>query len=228
MKNPNPFSLKNNGTIILIYRIGAFILISLGLLASLRPFSVHPNPYSLFTYTIQSNLLVWSFFLFSIVLTLRKLSGQENDRDFGFCSAFSFAVCIDIIVTFLIFWCYLAPSGWMKNSLLSFKNLSIHFFCPLLMVLDRILFYRKNVLKKKQILGILIFPMIYVIQSFVLGLTHAVWFAPVGVHSYYMYPFLDLDAQGAMVFVYLIGLVAAFLGLSYLWYFLEQKAFKNK
>ena len=32
MKNPNPFSLKNNGTIILIYRIGAFILISLGLL----------------------------------------------------------------------------------------------------------------------------------------------------------------------------------------------------
>ena len=183
-----------------------------------------PNPYSLFTYTIQSNLLVWGYFLFSIIKTIKKLSIAENDQDFGFHTAFSFAVCIDIIVTFLIFWCYLAPNGWMAGSLLTFKNLSIHFFCPLLAVLDRIMFFRKGSLKKSQIPVIMIFPLIYVVQSLTLGLTHAIWFAPVGVESYYMYPFLDLDAHGAMVFVYLIGLVAIFLGISYLWYYIETKA----
>lgn len=217
-------TLKNNGRFVLAYRISTFLLITLGLLVSLRVFTDDPHPYALFTYTIQSNLLVWTFFLISIIKTVKKLRSTDKDGDYGFYSVFSFAVCIAIVVTFLIFWCYLAPTGWTKNRLLSFSNLSIHLFCPLLMVLDRILFYKKGVLKKPQVLYMLIFPLVYVAQSFALGLSRAVWFSEVGVESYYIYPFLDLDAYGPLVFVFVAALAALFLGISYLWYFLEAKA----
>ena len=70
----------------------------------------------------------------------------------------------------------------------------------------------------------LIFPLLYVAQSFILGLNHLVYFSDVGVESYYMYPFLDFDAYGPLVFVFILGLAGFFLGLSYLWYYLEKKA----
>lgn len=225
MKNNSLIStLKNNGKFVLIYRLIAFLLITLGIYSSLRIFSDDPNPYALFTYTLQSNLLVWIFFLISIIKTIQKLRSGNSTGDYGFHSVFSFSVCIAIVVTFLIFWLYLAPSGWMKNRLLSFRNLSIHFFCPVLMVLDRVLFYKKGVLKKPQVLYMLIFPLVYVAQSFILGLNHIIWFEDIGVNSYYIYPFLDFDAYGPLVFVFLLGLTAAFLGISYLWYFFEAKA----
>ncbi len=222
-------ALKNNGTFILIYRIASFLLITLGLLISLRVFSDDPHPHALFTYTIQSNIYVWIYFLLSIIKTIKKLRSKQNDGNYGFHPVLSFAACIAIVVTFLIFWCYLAPTGWTQNRLLSFKNLTIHLFCPLVMVLDRILFFEKGTLKKSQVLYMMIFPFFYVIQSFVLGLNRLIWFSEVGVESYYIYPFLDLDAYGPLVFVFLLALTALFLGISYLWYYLEKRSVvKNK
>ena len=131
-------------------------------------------------------------------------------------------------MSWLIFWCYLAPSGWMQNRLLSFRNLAIHLFCPVLMVLDRILFYPTGLQKKTHMLYMLIFPVIYVIEAFILGTNHLVDFSEkLGIDSYYIYPFLDYDAHGPLVFLFIAGLAVFFLGLSYLWYFLETK-FKQK
>ena len=222
--NKGFLTLKNNPKFILAYRIAALLLITAGLLVSLRVFNEEKNLYALFTYTIQSNLIVLFFFLASSIRTAKDVINGTQNRDCAFCSVFSFSACIAIVVTFLIFWCYLAPSGWMENRLLSFRNLSIHLFCPVLMVLDHILFCPKGTLKKTQILCILIFPVIYVIEAFILGTNHLVNFSEeLGIDSYYIYPFLDYDAHGPLVFLFIAGLAAFFLGLSYSWYFLEKK-----
>lgn len=221
------FALRNNTIFILSYRVAAFLLITAGLFVCLQIFEEEKNFLSLFTYTVQSNLLVWLFFLLSSIRTAKSLLSKTEHRDCTFCSVLSFCACIAIVVTFLIFWCYLAPSGWMQNSLLTFRNLSIHFFCPLLMVADRLLFSKKEALKKSQVPYMLIFPLAYVIQTFILGFNHLVYFSDIGVDSYFIYPFLDYDAYGPIVFVFLLGLTGFFLGLSYLWYYLEKKATKK-
>jgi len=229
MKNQNRFSaIRTNTKFILFYRVVSFLLITVGLVVCLQLFEEEKNLYSLFTYTVQSNLLVWFFFLASSIRTAKELYTGKKFTGCGFCSVFSFSSCIAIMVTFLIFWCYLAPSGWMQNNLLSFRNLSIHFFCPVLMILDRLLFFEKGLLKKSQVLYMLIFPLVYVAQSFILGLNHLVYFSEIGVESYYIYPFLDYDAHGPLVFLFLLGLTGLFLGISYLWYFLENRTAKNK
>ena len=219
-------TIKNNPKFVLFYRLAAFFLITAGMFASLQLLEEEKNLYALFTYTLQSNLFVWVFFLVNIIQTLRKVVSKKHDNDFGFTPVFSFAVCIAIVVTFLIFWCYLVPTGWAKNSLLTFRNLSIHLFCPLFMVLDRVLFYKKATFSKKQILYILIFPLVYLAQSLSLGLTHTVWFGSIGVDGYYIYPFLDVDAFGALVILFVIALAGLFLGLSFLWYHLEKRSTK--
>ncbi|MBE5951612.1 MAG: hypothetical protein E7260_08495 [Lachnospiraceae bacterium] len=225
MTNKNRLTALGNDTkFILFYRVTSFLLITAGLCVCLQLFEEEKNLLSLFTYTVQSNLMVWFFFLISSIRTAKAVYSGTKVKTCDFCSIFSFCTCIAITVTFLIFWCYLAPSGWMQNRLLSFRNLSIHFFCPVLMVLDRILFYPKGQMKKTQVLFMLIFPLLYVAQSFILGLNHLVYFSDVGVESYYMYPFLDFDAYGPLVFVFILGLAGFFLGLSYLWYYLEKKA----
>lgn len=221
-------ALRNNTIFILFYRIASFLLITAGLIVCLQLLEEEKNLLSLFTYTVQSNLFVWSFFLLSSVRTIKSLLRNTEHKDCTFCSVFSFCACIAVVVTFLVFWCYLAPSGWMQNRLLSFRNLSIHFFCPVLMVLDRILFTKKGSLKKSQVPFMLIFPLLYLAQAFVLGFNHFIYFSEIGVDSYYIYPFLDVDALGPLVIVSVLGLAAIFLGLSYLWYYLEKRAGEKK
>lgn len=142
--------LRNNTKFILFYRVAALLLITAGLFVCLQLFEEEKNLVSLFTYTVQSNLIVWVFFLLSSFWTAKRIFSKTDCKEGAFGSVYSFCCCIAILVTFLVFWCYLAPSGWMQNRLLSFRNLSIHFFCPALMILDRILFYEKEPLKNHR------------------------------------------------------------------------------
>ena len=110
----------------------------------------------------------------------------------------------------------------------AFSNIGVHLINPLLMLCDRILFYRNHTMEKRHVVSLLLFPCFYIIQAFSLGATRAVWFAPIGVNAYYVYPFLNLDVLGWLVFPIMIALAMAMLGLGYVFYYLEKFLFRQK
>lgn len=210
-----------NKKIVLGYRIAALVIITLGLADTAGFFSGAVNWYVFFAYTIQSNVLVWLFFALLIVKTAATPACREKWA-YGFYPVVSFTVSFAILITLLIFWAILVPISWGGGNLLKFSNLGVHLFCPLLMMGDRVLFYKKGTLKQRDPLAIAIFPYLYIAQSFTLGLTHSVYFSPLGIESYYIYPFLDFDAHGYYVFAYIFALTLFFLGLAYLCFALEK------
>lgn len=215
--------MVKNGYLIFAYRIFSFVISILGLLANMQVLEGTPNYYALFAYTTQSNILVILFFTLLVIKTAQQLFFREktNNRNYGFYPVLSFVVCFSIFITMIIFWLVLAPSQWADINLLTFFNLGVHFINPVLMILDRFLFYEKGRIKKRQVFLILIFPYFYILQSFLLGLTHAVYFSPIGIDSYYIYPFLDFDKYGCQVFLFIAVLTMIFLLLGYGWHRLE-------
>jgi hypothetical protein len=216
-----------NKYFILGYRIVAVVAIVLGLLATMGAFSGEINYHMFFAYTTQSNILVLGFFVVLAAKTASTIARGEDppDKNYGFYPVAAFAVSFAILITMMIFWAILVPlKGGMSMGLMTFYNLGVHLLCPLLMIGDYLLFYKKGVMRRRDPLAITIFPYIYIGQSFALGLNHAVYFAPLHSESYYLYPFLDFDAHGRLVFLFILALTAFFLGLGYVCYYLEKRA----
>jgi hypothetical protein len=220
----------NNKYFILGYRVASVVVIVFGLLATLGAFSGSINYYIFFAYTTQSNILVLGFFVVLVAKTAAKIARGEDvvDKSFGFYPVAAFAVTFAIFITMMIFWGILVPlKGGMSMGLMTFYNLGVHLFCPLLMIGDYLLFYKKGVMRRRDPLAITIFPYLYIGQSFALGLNHVVYFAPLHIESYYIYPFMDFDAHGRLVFLFLLALTAFFLGLGYVCYYLEKRVSKT-
>ncbi|MBR6800278.1 MAG: Pr6Pr family membrane protein [Eubacteriaceae bacterium] len=213
---------NNIGQKAVIYRIFAFCFSLWGILAHINVFS-DIRIRGLLTYTVQSNIFVCGVFL---ILAVRSISLYRRDRssvDYGFFPALSFSAVIDILLTMLIFWVVLAPTNWAGLDLFSADNLAVHLFTPILIFLDRIFFYKYSQMNKKDILYVMIFPYIYVIVSSVIGLNRLVMFEGPGGGSYYLYPFLNFDRLGGMVFVNIILLSIFFLLVSCFLHRMETK-----
>ena len=211
----------DNRAFALCYRVAALVIIAAGLADISGLLSGEINPHVFLSYTVQSNVLVWLFFAFCTIKTARAKVGQHYP--FGFWPAASFAVTIAILITMLLFWAILAPTSWAGGHLLTFSNFAVHLICPILMIFDRFIFYQPGKIGRLEPLAVFIFPYMHVAQSFIIGLNRLVYFAPLRIESYYIYPFLDYDAQGNMVFLYILGLSLIFLGISYGWRHLENK-----
>ncbi|MDR1094264.1 MAG: hypothetical protein LBL66_08975 [Clostridiales bacterium] len=218
----------DNKFFILGYRVAAFIIITFGLLTTVGAFNGRVSFYMLFAYTIQSNILVLIFFAVLIAKTAVGIARRDEvqNKNYGFYPVVAFAIAVAIFITMLIFWSILVPL-WGGKNLMTFSNLGVHLFCPLLMIIDRVLFYKLGAMTVFQPLSVLVFPYIYIIQSFSLGLSRAFYFEPMGIQSYYIYPFLDFDAHGYWVLLYIFGLTVFFLGLCYAVYFAARRLTRN-
>jgi len=235
IKNPNDNKKEelmkqylNSKSFALIYRLAAFIFIAVGILDTAGVFSGNVNWHIFLTYTVQSNVLVLLFFAVLIVKTMRLGNRVGKPYPFAFYPIVSFVFSIDILITMLIFWTILAPMTWAGGYLLSFSNFAVHLISPLLMIFDRIMFYQPGRIRKYALLIITIFPYVHVAQSFIIGLNRLVYFAPMRIESYYIYPFLDYDTHGNMVFVYILGLSLVFLGIGYAWRYVELRIIAKK
>ena len=217
-----------NKKFVLIYRLAAFVFIAIGLVDTAGVFSGTIIWHVFLTYTFQSNVLVWLFFAILIIKTLHVSADDDDPYPFGFYSVASFTISIAILITMLIFWTILAPMTWAGGYLMSFSNFAVHLICPLLMIFDRIVFYQPGLIRKHDLLAIVIFPLLHVAQSFIIGLNRLVYFAPMRIESYYIYPFMDYDKHGNMVFVYILGLALVFIGIGYGWRYIEMRIIAKK
>ncbi len=213
----------NNKYFILTYRIAAFVISLCGILSHIGMFSGGADIKVLLTYTVQSNILVCGVFFILSLRTIYSIRSGEEKTDHGFYPPLSFAAMIDILLTMLIFWVVLAPTNWAGLKLYSVDNLTVHMITPMMIFADRIMFYADAYMKKREILYAVIFPYIYILESFINGRFKIVMFPNVGGGSYYLYPFLNFDRLGWMVFVYVILLTLFFLFIGNLFLKWEHK-----
>ncbi len=145
-------------------------------------------------YTIQSNILCMAFILAALTANLRSL--RRGAADPSFHPRLEGAVVFAITVTMLIYRFVLVPYRFSMGSdyaVYSPPDLVVHFFVPLLMILDWVLFARKGTFRPYDPVVWLSVPYAY----FLFVVVRARLAGPIGTTgSAYPYRFIDVEALG--------------------------------
>lgn len=206
-----------------IYRSVAWAITLFGLLSHVGVFRGAINLSLFVYYTIQSNALVLLLFSYLSIRTLIDLIKNGKTGNSTYIPRVKGAITLAIVVTFIVFWVLLAPSMFTmadnQYNLLGLDNNLVHTIVPILAVLDWVLFDKKGYFQKKDPLYWTSIPLVY----FLFAIIRAQIGGPLYNGSYYPYFFIDFDALGGVVFLYVIGIYAFFLGLGYFIYWIDQK-----
>jgi hypothetical protein len=213
--------LRNNRIFAFCYRSAAFLLCLLGLLDTLGVFQGGFNAEILLFYTTDSNLLVLIMFGVLIGRTAVDIKTKGIAGPSSYYERPSAIVALSIAVTMLIFWGLLAPTFTELSFLLSYLNLQIHLFTPLLMLFDFFFFATPGKLKRQDPWFFALVPLAYFAMSTAIGFAGYTYHTALSrENQHFPYFFVDFDLLGAWVFAYVLAIAAFFLALAYLllWY----------
>lgn len=179
----------------LVYRIIYVALALVGQILASGLTSGKLNTNMFLYFTNLSNLLCLVFFA---VLVIRQLRGKSNEK----LASFKGMATMGILTTFLIYHFMLRPLVVAQGSLSSqlstvytFKNLVVHYFVPILALLDWFMFDEKGRYTWIDPLRWPLLPAAY----FAFALIRAPLFGPIPGFisgSRYPYPFIDVDVLG--------------------------------
>lgn len=138
---------------------------------------------ALYFYTLQSNiwvLLLEVYLLFKSILKSNLTSNEE---------AVKYVVTVAIVLTYLVYWLMIAP---FLNDTLVVKphNFILHGICPLMMLLDFLVFDREVMISKRATYLTLIPALYYFIFTYIRAEVSPVRLT---LGSRYPYWFLDID-----------------------------------
>lgn len=202
------------------YKILFLILCSWGLFLNFGLAHGEMRWYVLNYYTLLSNLLCLIFFIFLLIVNVRRDKVKHAVRLIA--SRGEGAVVFCITVTMLIYNFVLAPIQFSMGNgdkVYSISNLLVHYIVPTLVILDWLLFDAKGVFKKYDPFLWIIIPYLYFIYIVIRA-----QFAGVipGTSSSYPYRFINADLLGwDRVFVNVGVLTLIFLAIGYLFYFID-------
>lgn len=184
----------NSKKVIIAYRIIFVFLCGLGLILSLTNKATDEfmgNGTALNFYTLQSNLWVLILEMILLVETViedvKKISIIRSKM-----VVLKFVMTVAISLTFIVYWCMLAPYVGQKN-ILALSNILLHAVSPILMFIDFIMFDREYSFEKKNIWLAIIPPIYYLIFIIVRAEVSDTVFTQ---GTRYPYWFVDLDTFG--------------------------------
>lgn len=179
-------------------------------------------------YTILSNAVC---FLFYIILSVKTGIELKKDGVKGITKLvphFKGAIIMMIMVTMLVYHFILVPQAFSMNTnyiYFSLSNILVHYFTPLMVIIDWLLFDKKNVYRWFDPLIWLTIPYVY----FGFALFRAeIGGVLTGVNSRYPYFFIDVDVLGwGGVLKYVVVVSLAFIILGYFLYFIDKIRYKR-
>lgn len=195
-----------------MWKIIIVILELIGLQLALRLFTDNVNWSMLNYFTNLSNIAVLIYFAVSVIALLK------NKEKVTVYPAVKGAVTMSITVTMLV--AYFLLGGFNMGGSSSLTLILLHDVCPLMVLLDWILFDEKGLLTGKFPLQGVAAPLLYFVYAMIAanigdGIGHG--------SSRYPYPFIDVDVLGLpKVLLIVIGLVAFFLALGFGFYRLDR------
>jgi hypothetical protein len=215
-----------NRVFALSFRAFAFVFCLFSVLWNLGTFFGEFSGISLLYYTLQSNVLVVVMFGLLTVYTAIGLKRGGKKGSASYFPRISANVTLGIFLTLLVFWTMLARTRDAAY-LSSFDNLGVHLFNPLLMIADYVLFSEGGKLKKYDPFIFAALPIGYLIQATILGFSGVNYSQVPGETARFPYFFMDYYETGAWVALYIIGLAAFYIGLSFLLWFIDFRRAKR-
>jgi hypothetical protein len=221
----------HNRLVALVFRFGSAVFALTGILLHLYMSSPRPD-FSLFVYyTIQSNLLALVLFVMLGCRTAKALLREGRTGKTGYFARFEMVCVIDLLLTLVVYWVMLAPGAFsMGGYNRSFGNVAVHLVTPLLCLVDYILFTDSKHLKYVDVYLVVIYPMLYLLSSTIMGYAGYVYriSALDGKPERFPYFFFDFDRIGARAFIYIGILLVFFLLLSHGLYLFDKKVRKPR
>lgn len=191
----------------IIYRSLLVLISSLSLLGTIGLFDHQLNLRVLMMFTTLSNLIVLIYY----VIDLYYLIFKKKD----YCLPFKYMSMMGITLTFLTVVLVL-HMGFDFSSMASLSLLGLHFIVPIMTILDWLIFDTKGNIKKRDPLIWTILPLSYVALIMLNQIVKGISF----MDSYTPYSFLDIS--NPQVFLYLLLMAIAYLGVGYLYYFIDH------
>jgi hypothetical protein len=217
-----------NRSFLLPFRSFALLLVLVGLLAHVGVFSGSFRPSQLMYYTIQSNILAVLLFFILLRSSVKAPEAPNTEGGSSLLARFEMICVVDLLLTFVVYWTMLAPPEFAKPNgghLWKFDNLAVHFFAPMLCLIDYILFTKRGHLKYRDAYIVLVFPLSYVLCSSAAGLSgYTYGISADGLPKHSPYFFLDFERIGAHSFAYIAFLAIGLLLMSHTMFFLDKKA----
>ncbi|EPR11934.1 hypothetical protein L323_09710 [Ruminiclostridium papyrosolvens C7] len=218
----------HNRLLALIFRILFLFGCGIGLYLNSGIPSGKFAPYMLIFYTIQSNALCFVFFS---ILAVKNVIDIKTKGIKGSTSVFPHlkgAVTMTISMTFIIYHFVLIPlytSHDANYRILNWQNILVHYFVPIMTVLDWLLFDKKQNFRWFD-------PMLWIsvpISYFIFLIIRARIGGMIAiVQSKYPYYFVDVDILGWInVFKYAGVFILGFLILGYVIYLVDKISLGN-
>lgn len=197
-----------------IFKLLTSLLGFYGLALSMNIFTPSPDFSGLRFFTNLSNLL--SAIYFAVAAFVILFSKKNTATFFPILKGIvTMALTLTMIVAHFML------GGFMVGSIFSLSLLFLHYICPILVILDWLLFDKKGLVKWYSPLLWVAAPLVY------LGFT--MFFAYIarceGTLPQYPYWFLDVDILGVGgVVTYVLVLLVAFIALGYVFFAADKAA----
>ena len=207
-----------NRTTQLVFQTIFVVLSFFGLIASLGYFNKSFNNEFYVYYTNLSNYICMGFMVVCWVKTI-KASHKKEDGAVTTAPKFNFMCVIMILVTCLVYNILLAKDYTVQEYFTSISNLLLHVTLPIMFILHWVLFYEYGKIKWYYPLLCVVMPLVYVvfilIRAAIVGANYS--------GTIYPYFFLNVSKLGwGGFFGWVIGLVAVFVAIGYLFYLFDN------
>lgn len=193
----------------IIYR-SIFLLISLvGLIGSFGTYMGVYNPNFYLYFTNLSNYFCFFSVLAMLLDDIRTVKAGISHKETEIAPLFRFSVCIMITITFLVFNIILS-NPFTKGYWVDFQSLIMHLICPLMYIVDYLIFSKHRTLRLYAPACACIFPFLYVFYI----LVRAEIYAGTGKFAY-PYFFLDIYALGfwnVMLYIFIFAICILAIG----------------
>lgn len=216
----------NNRLGALIFRIILFIGCIIGII--LNMFIDGNLSLSIFIYyTIQSNILCLVVISIVIIDTIKKIKSNGTNGSNLCIPKIKGATTMAITITFLVFHFMLRPTLFdmgLGDYATSPANFMVHYFTPIMFIMDYLLFDKKNNYGWKDPLTWIAIPLVYFVFSIIRA---AIGGIIRDTDSRYPYFFIDIDLYGWKVAFYVFGLIVFFLIVGYIIMFIDRIYYDN-
>ncbi|QWC00526.1 Pr6Pr family membrane protein [Mycoplasmatota bacterium] len=197
--------------------IKVLIIISSGLGVVLNIIQSNMSLYSLTYFTHQSNLFVFLVYLIFLFIN------HKNHRLFV---VVFYQAIVGIVLTAMVYHLMLRPSlmgsSFEANDLV---DILVHTLTPILVILERLFFSEKQILKRNYPLMWLAFPFVYYLFTIIYVIAGGIFNRGTEFESRYPYFFLNFEENGIVYFLLVILLI---LSIGYSMYFLNRKPLIRK
>jgi len=168
-------------------------------------------------FTNQANVFIGLVYLYFIFLS------REDEEPF---LSILYVSVVAIIITGLVYHILLNPTlERSQEGLALWTDILVHSLTPLLVILERLLYGRSAIFKSKHILMAFIFPLYYLIFTWIYASLGGVFGQGTDYESKYPYFFLNFNEYGYGYFVLVMFFI---LLISYLVYFINHKKSQMK